>query len=340
MSERFRHAFVLSVVVALVLVSLVVTVGIPGVVHAKKTRLGLDLKGGTQLTYAVRTTAGKQPSASQLSDTISIMRSRSDTLGVSGVTITSYGGNEITVSLPDVQNTAQAAKVVGVTGQLFFYDWEESVIGPGGKVAGPNDESATCDSSNEAAGSASCALTEYEAVIRAAKQPTRHFPIESSPAPSYYYVDDKTDRVYAPNGPEPTEALLAADIAHARIKLPSAAHIVEVHPGTVLVQATSAPEVPVPNAFYVLRDDVKLTGKEISNPQVVTDPTQGIAVSFGFKGNGASVFGKVTAVLAKRGQNNSVDVSSSASTRSASTPRAARRSPAASPTRPRTSSRT
>jgi len=43
MSERFRHAFVLAVVTALVLVSLVIVVGIPGVVKAPKTRLGLDL---------------------------------------------------------------------------------------------------------------------------------------------------------------------------------------------------------------------------------------------------------------------------------------------------------
>jgi preprotein translocase subunit SecD len=65
MSERFRHAFVLAVVTALVLVSLVIVVGIPGVVKAPKTRLGLDLKGGTQLIYDSRTTNGQ---AGQLDD--------------------------------------------------------------------------------------------------------------------------------------------------------------------------------------------------------------------------------------------------------------------------------
>ena len=133
MSERFRHAFVLAVVTALVLVSLVIVVGIPGVVKAPKTRLGLDLKGGTQLIYDARTTSGKPVNSTQLGDAINVMRSRSDTLGVSGVSITAYGGDEITVDLPDVQNTAQAAKVVGVAGQLFFYDWEANVIGSDGK---------------------------------------------------------------------------------------------------------------------------------------------------------------------------------------------------------------
>ena len=323
MSERLRHAFVLAVVTALVLVSLVIVVGIPGVVKADKTRLGIDLQGGTELIYLAHNTNGTPVNSTTLGETIDIMRSRSDTLGVSGVEIRPYGSDEVTVELPQVQNPAQAAKVVGVTGQLFFYDWEESVIGPNGKVAGPNDPNVTCDSASEAAGSAACGVTEYAAVIRASKEPAvptctpalvakkaHCFNIETTNVPSYYYVDKKTQRVYAPNGPEPTKGLLDADIAHARIKLPKGTQLVAVQPGTVLVQATSAPEVPVPNDFYVLQDNVKLTGKDISSPQVITDPTQGIAVSFGFKNNGASVFQNVTAVLANRGHNNSVSLSS------------------------------
>ena len=143
MSERLRHAFVLAVVTALVLVSLLIVVGIPGVVKAEKTRLGIDLQGGTELIYLAHNTNGTPVNSTTLGETIDIMRSRSDTLGVSGVEIRPYGSDEITVELPQVQNPAQAAKVVGVTGQLFFYDWEESVIGPNGKVAGPNDANVT-----------------------------------------------------------------------------------------------------------------------------------------------------------------------------------------------------
>jgi SecD/SecF fusion protein len=307
MSERFRHAFVLAVVSALVIVSLIIVVGIPGVVKASKTHLGLDLQGGTELIYVAHNINGTPVDATTLSDTINIMRSRSDTLGVSGVQIRPYGGDEITVDLPNVQNPVQAAKVVGVTGQLYFYDWENSVLGPNGKVAGPNDPTVTCDSTTAAG--PGCGTTEYTAVIRASKQPAMHFPVESSPVPVYYYVDDKTQTVL-PVGPEPTKALLAADLVEHHIKLPAGARIVTVQPGTVLVQATSAPEVPVPDDFYVLRDDVLLTGKQISNPQEITDPTQGIAVSFGFKGNGASTFEHITSVLASRGQANSTDPSS------------------------------
>src|SRR5665213_3080721 len=305
MSERVRHIFVLSVVLALVLVSLLVTVGIPGAVKSEKTRLGLDLKGGVQLVYQARTTSGKSVTSAQLNDAINIMRSRSNTLGVSGVIITAYGGNEISVALPDVQNTAKAEKVVGVTGQLFFYDWENSVINAKGKIAGPNDEAATCGSS---ATFAACGIPYYQAVIRAAQQPQHYYHAPffmSNPAPSFYYVDDKTKTVY-PVGPEPTKAFLNADVAQHHTKLAKNARLVEVKPGTVVIQATSAPEVVVPNDYFVLRDKAYLTGNDISNPQSSTDPTNGIVVTFGFKHGTANLFQQITATLAKRGLNNTV----------------------------------
>ncbi|HEY7967262.1 MAG TPA: protein translocase subunit SecD [Solirubrobacteraceae bacterium] len=306
MSERFRHAFVLTLVTVLVLVALLAVVGLPGVVKAPKTRLGLDLKGGTELIFKAHTLSGGPVSSSQLADTVNIMRSRGNTLGVSGIDIRPYGSDEITVSLPDVQNPVKAEQVVGVTGLLLFYDWEASVIAPSGQIAGPNDPAATCDGqSSVPAGAPSCAMTEYAAVVLASKRPAAHYPTMSSNAPSFYYVDDKKKAVYAPNGPEPTKAFLDADIALKHLKLPAGARLVEIKPGTVLVQATSAPEVPVPNAFYVLKDDVRLTGKDISNPQTTTDPINGVVVTFGFKNNGASVFQAITATLAHRGQNNS-----------------------------------
>jgi SecD/SecF fusion protein len=315
MSDRARNAFVLALVTALVLVSLLITVGIPGVVKAQKTHLGLDLQGGTELIFQARTTSGLPVDSTTLADTINIMRSRADQIGVSGIDIRPYGRNQITASLPNVQDPAKAESVVGVTGQLYFYDWENSVVGPNGQVAGPNDSNVT--GGVNGAGTPAFGISEYAAVIRAAKRPAvptcaLHrktgsgpcYAIESAPAGGYYYVNDKLKTVLV--GPEPQRFLLQADLTQKKEKLPANARLVFVKPGTVLVQATSAPEVLVPNDFFVLQDDVLLTGKDISNPQVTTDPTQGVAVSFGFKNNGASVFQAVTAKLASRGQNNSL----------------------------------
>jgi SecD/SecF fusion protein len=303
MSDRHRNAFVLALVTALVLVSLLITVGIPGAVKAQKTHLGLDLQGGTELVFQARTTSGLVVTSSQLADTINIMRSRSDQIGVSGIDIRPYGKDQITVSLPNVKDPAQAERVVGVTGQLYFYDWENSVIGPNGQIAGPNAPTVTGGGS---AGTPAFGIPEYRAVIRASKRPAAHYAIESAPKGSYYYVNDKLSTVLAV-GPEPTPALLAADLKQKNVKLPAGERLVFVKPGTVLVQASTAPEAPpAPNDFFVLNDDVQLTGAQISNPQVTQDPTQGVAVSFGFTGNGASVFTHVTQVLATRGSQSSV----------------------------------
>src|SRR5580692_1685912 len=137
MSERARHTFVIVFVVALVLVSLLVTVGIPGVVRAHKTHLGLDLQGGSEIVFEARPGRATPVDAASIANTINIIRSRIDTLGVSEPVITQAGSNLIDVQLPNVKNAAEAEKVVGAAGQLYFYDWENSVIAPNGHIAGP-----------------------------------------------------------------------------------------------------------------------------------------------------------------------------------------------------------
>src|SRR5579862_7602143 len=133
MSDRARNNFVLVFVIALVIVSLIITVGIPGAVKAKKTHLGLDLQGGVELIFQARPGATTKVNATSVANAISVIRQRIDQLGVSEPLVTSSGSNQIDVSLPNAKNQAQALAVVGKTGELFFYDWEDSVItGPNG----------------------------------------------------------------------------------------------------------------------------------------------------------------------------------------------------------------
>ena len=94
------------------------------------------------------------------------MRKRVDQLGVAEPEIQSIGGDEIDVALPDVSNAARAEEQVGKTAQLFFYDWEPNVIGPDGK---PAETDATVTGGANAA-SVESGLTEYQAVLRAAKR--------------------------------------------------------------------------------------------------------------------------------------------------------------------------
>jgi preprotein translocase subunit SecD len=142
MTDRRRNTFVLLIVAALIVLSLLVTVGIPSVVKPKKTRLGLELKGGVELTYQGRPTAQSKVNKESLERAIDIMRKRVDALGVADPEIQISGKDEIVVALPNVSNSERAQAQVGQTAQLYFYDWEPNVIGPDGKPA-PTEASVT-----------------------------------------------------------------------------------------------------------------------------------------------------------------------------------------------------
>ena len=159
MSDRRRNIFVLLVVAGLVLASLFV-------IFTKPTKLGLDLRGGVELVYQAQPTP-QQPVVNQeaLDRAIDVMRERVDRLGVAEPEIQRSGSNQISVALPDVDNAERAVQQVGQVAQLFFYDWEPNVLGPGCKTS-PQDQNVT---GGPAAGqSGAGTLSYYAAVTRAA----------------------------------------------------------------------------------------------------------------------------------------------------------------------------
>src|SRR5919202_905856 len=160
MGDRRRNLLILLAVGALLAGSLVVLL-------TKKTRLGLDLKGGVELVYQGRPTPQQPKVDSQSVDrAIDIMRKRVDALGVSEPEIQRTGADQIAVGLPGTKNAQRAIKSVGRVAQLFFYDWETSVLGPNGKP-NPSDANVTGGQSAGQAG----ALSYYDAVIPGAQRP-------------------------------------------------------------------------------------------------------------------------------------------------------------------------
>src|SRR5215216_4708423 len=99
------------------------------VIATKKTTLGLDLKGGTELIFQARPTP-QNPTidGSDINRAIEIIRKRTDAFGVSEPEISRIGTDSIRVGLPDVSNAGDASRNVGQTAQLHFYDWEPNVI--------------------------------------------------------------------------------------------------------------------------------------------------------------------------------------------------------------------
>ncbi|MGH9102905.1 MAG: protein translocase subunit SecD [Acidimicrobiales bacterium] len=102
---------------AYVIATLVVSVGaLVGVLLAGwAPLLGLDLRGGISVVYKP---AHKVPQAT-INETIDIIRSRVDALGVAQPNISSQGGN-IVVQLPGVKDRAKALSIIGQTAELYF----------------------------------------------------------------------------------------------------------------------------------------------------------------------------------------------------------------------------
>jgi SecD/SecF fusion protein len=317
MTDRRRNALILLIVAGLIAAS-------AAVIAVKKTRLGLDLKGGVELVYQGKPTAQSKVDAESLNRAIDIMRKRVDQLGVAQPEIQRSGADEIDVALPNVSNASRAQDEVGKTAQLFFYDWEPNVIGVDGKPS-PSESTAT---GGVNAGSASVGLVEYQAVLRAAKRPAILRANDTTLAPgctpqqvggciygSWYLLDTKHEKMLCSGGkpicaPEETERNLYAD----NYKPPADAKVtaVRVNPGTLVAQARPLENVagkvtqPSPNSFYVINDNPVLTGADIRNPQQGFDEGGGGTgapnVTFGFTSHGQSVFQRVTKEIAQRGQ--------------------------------------
>jgi SecD/SecF fusion protein len=129
MTNRTRNFSILGVVLLLLAAA-------GFVIATKSTRLGLDLKGGTELVYQGQPTPQVPTVTPQaLDDALETIRKRTDALGVSEPEIQRSGRDQISIGLPDVQNAQRAIDQVGSTAQLQFYDWEPNVLGDRGPDA-------------------------------------------------------------------------------------------------------------------------------------------------------------------------------------------------------------
>jgi SecD/SecF fusion protein len=327
MSDRQRHGFVLLIVLGLLAASTFVILG-------NTTRLGLDLKGGIQLVYQGEPTP-QTPVVTQdaLSRAVDIMRERVDQLGVSEPEIQTSGGNQISVGLPDVQDTGRAVKEVGTTARLEFYDWETNALTPNGKTVASQLQTQDPTALEISQGSGSLApgnpgagsMLLYDAVKLASKQPASSSPNNARAGPEYYMFGAPGSAACATaakdQGKTPTPGVhcllsgpSSGDQAQQDLKegLPAGVNASEaeelvVPQGTVVLQAanqsaTNQVAFDDPTAqFYVLKDNVSLFGNDISNPQQGTDQSGNPDVQFGFTSHGKTEFQDVTSAIAHRG---------------------------------------
>ncbi len=84
-------------------------------------RLGLDLRGGTQIVLETRSTPTADADSVATDRTLEVLRGRIDALGVAEPTLVRSGDHRIIVELPGVQDPEKAAEVLGRTAQLTFH---------------------------------------------------------------------------------------------------------------------------------------------------------------------------------------------------------------------------
>ena len=115
------------------LVAVFTLVGVIWAVIAVKglePRLGLDLQGGSSVTFVPTNPRGGEPTAEQLNTTVDIIRNRVNSKGVAEAEVNLEGGN-IVVSIPVVANPDELIAAVGTTAQLQFR--------PVTEIVAPND---------------------------------------------------------------------------------------------------------------------------------------------------------------------------------------------------------
>ncbi|MEM6448920.1 MAG: protein translocase subunit SecD [Cyanobacteria bacterium P01_D01_bin.105] len=118
-----KQRSILAALLALVIAAVVIIVNVP-------TQLGLDLRGGTQLTMQISTTE-QIPSVGEqeLAAVQRVIENRVNGLGVSEAVVQSVGQDQLSIQLPGVSDPEQAERVLGGTAQLEFRKQEPSTEG-------------------------------------------------------------------------------------------------------------------------------------------------------------------------------------------------------------------
>jgi SecD/SecF fusion protein len=289
LSDRRRNLFILLVVLGLIAGSLVVAL-------SKETKLGLDLKGGVQLVYQGKPTP-QQPEVTQeaLDRAVDIMRDRVDAFGVSEPELNRAGRDQIEVNLPGVANAERAARQVGNTAQMYFYDWEPNIL----------DDS--CRTNPEQVNGGQSAITGlYNAVKRASECKGEADGNNTNRGPLFYAFDKVSKKAFNSGTPGESEADVLEGLSDAQ---KPRAEVMEVPEGIVVVRDEQrTPDGPKPDAWWVIKDDPVLSGTEIKNPEQNFDQQGGneAIVTMDFSAKGRKSFEDTTRAIANRGADNAL----------------------------------
>jgi SecD/SecF fusion protein len=291
-SEKSKNLLILALVgLALVGVAVIAVVRSP--------TLGLDLRGGLEVTLQAKPdTPGGTVTDAQMDQAVGIMRNRVDALGVSEPEIRKEAGNRITIALAGIKDKAQATRIIGSTAALVFTDLEKSLTpGVSASVAG--------------GGSAAPKKSLFE-LLKAAKSVT------AKSAAKTYYVFDKKRRRLLGKGNTPAAALAALNgnkvgsgqtlLTGPGLKPTPGQSLVAKCDATLGCPGQTAAGKKGSFLWYMFtlpkNPDQTLFGKEVSGAKQDFDTTTGgPIVTMTFTGTGQRQFKTITEELAHRGKN-------------------------------------
>jgi SecD/SecF fusion protein len=305
-SDRRRYLTLLACILAAL--AGVALLAIPGSPAHKKPTLGLDLQGGLEVVLKANPPKGHALTADDLTRSIDIMRNRIDKLGVSEPEIRKQGSNQIVIQLAGVHDPASAAKLIGKTAVLQFYDFESDLTGP--------SVTSGLQKVPVATGSLYNLLNAPE---------TRALADSGTPRQWYLFNPKKIVRA----GPAPTRAaLLNSQVVQKAVSkgglgqhIPKGWTILRVPQNTIVVSCDpsqgnciSAKQITGKDAFYLLKfhdpSDFpnnpipEMTGADLklSGTRADIDPqTSAPVVLMQFTGHGKKVFHEITRREAQRG---------------------------------------
>jgi SecD/SecF fusion protein len=305
LNDRRRHLVLIGCILA-ALVG-VAFLAIPSSPVHKKLTLGLDLQGGLEVVLKAVPPPGHKLTAEDLSRSIDIMRNRIDKLGVSEPEIRKQGNDQIVIQLAGIHDPGSAAKLIGKTAVLEFYDFEADVTGP--SVSG---------------GLLNATPVASASLYDLLSNPATRLLANKGKAAQWYLFNDKH---VVKAGPAPTRAKLLANPIVRKPKasgglgnhVPKDWKILTVPNNTVAVScvATNCP-TPVPGngtkGFYLLKHhDVKnfpnnpipeMTGNQLklsgTRADIDTQTNQPV-VLMQFTNKGKKIFHEITRREAQRG---------------------------------------
>lgn len=160
--KKGKHiAKLCMLVLVVILASVIFITGLPisklfGVYDIKPVSelisYGLDLTGGVYVVLQADESEA-EVTADTLDKAIAIIRNRIDSLGLKEPEITKQGTNRIRISIPNIEDEAEAMELIGKTAELTFVDPDGNVI-----LTGAHVKSSTYDTYTDSYGMASPAV--------------------------------------------------------------------------------------------------------------------------------------------------------------------------------------